>query len=431
MTRQVERLIPKLNDRDLINAFEFVASKFKPAKLTFSDRFGAVEGELLDQLKADGGYVLVGASLSLDSCSWSWNRKQDHESHDRLAQGWNPQAGQPDRSIVNAVTSTLDKALARPLYATDPENPPSTATSISQGAILIALEGAVAKLVDDTANYRKELDRSFAEKEKSLSDRIEEQRQAELDRLDEERRRHSDEAAQKQKLLDQRQLELDERQKKLDDRNNTHVRREIRSALMKLAQERLSNFSVSKATRTQYIAVHIVCVITITALAGASLYLGSSAFSPGDAAATADQNPYTSWLILAKSGLLAAVAIAIGTWYLKWLNRWLQRIADAEFRLQQFRLDIERASWLAETVLEWKSKTDEPFPDLLASRLSNGLFESSGSNPDDPRTPATQLAEALLGAASTTKIKLGDQELTFDRKGLRNLKSGPTQDRSE
>lgn len=76
---------------------------------------------------------------------------------------------------------------------------------------------------------------------------------------------------------------------------------------------------------------------------------------------------------------------------------------------------------MAETVLEWKSKVDEPFPDLLASRLSTGLFSTSQSEVDDPKTPASYLADALFGAASSAKIKIGDQEIVLDRKSIKKL----------
>ncbi|WP_141233409.1 hypothetical protein [Lysobacter antibioticus] len=195
------------------------------------------------------------------------------------------------------------------------------------------------------------------------------------------------------------------------------MRREIRSSLLDITKERLANFAVSKETRFQYFAVHGASLVGIALLFMTSLSYGARIV-------VGDKGYYyapESILLIIKSGLLAAAAVALGAWYLRWLNRWLQRIADAEFRLQQFRLDIERASWLAETVLEWKSTSQEPFPELLASRLSAGLFQSSASETEDPRTPAAHLADALLGAASSVKLKLGEQELNLDRKGVRSL----------
>jgi hypothetical protein len=96
-------------------------------------------------------------------------------------------------------------------------------------------------------------------------------------------------------------------------------------------------------------------------------------------------------------------------------------MADAEFKLQQFRLDIERASWLAETVLEWQTIAKEPFPELLAARLSTGLFEEVASDASGPKSPAAHLAEALLGSAASARLKLGEQELSLDRKSLNKL----------
>jgi len=289
----------------------------------------------------------------------------------------------------------------------------------SKKEILGALESAVTEILVNAAARRDQFDSDFSRKEEQLAQKLADQRRDELEQIAEKDKRLNDDLSARREGLDKREKGLSELQKKLDDRNNTHVRRDIRSSLLQLAKERLQNFSVSKETRIQYWAVHIVSVIGIVALSAASLMYGSELI-----AVYADGKSLAFAIALAiKSGLTAAAAITLGAWYLRWLNRWLQRIADAEFKLQQFRLDIERASWLAETVLEWKSSSTEPFPELLAARLSAGLFASAPSEVDDPQTPAAHLANALFGAAASAKIKIGDQEIVFDRKSITSLES--------
>lgn len=420
---QTTRMIPKLNDRDLISAFQAMASRFEGCKVRYADRLGAVDENGVEDLKSHGAYFLTNATLTAYGVNWLWERTSESSS-DKLTFSWNDRQGPPNRSHVAKFSAELDKSLVRPLLTAGEGDFSASADPATQREILLALEGTAAKVLTEAVEHRNDLDRRYAEKEQQLLARFEEQRRVEFDRLSEEKKRADETATSRRQLLDQKETELATRQKQLDDRNNTHVRREIRAALMSLVQGRLENFSVSRETRAQYWLVHFVCLAAIAGLTFAT-YTYSAGAVASDGSATSQQlaPDYFRWVALLKAAVFAAVAIAIGTWYVKWLNRWLQRIADAEFKLQQFRLDIERASWLAETVLEWKSITDEPFPDLLATRLSTGLFETGSTEADDPRTPASQLAEALIGAATTTKIKIGDQEITLDRKGVRKLQA--------
>lgn len=418
------RYIAKLADRDVIRALESVASKFNEhdVVITFQDQLGGLTDELLNQYRKQASYFLSGASLRIANVHWNWARlRVEHNDpnspkYDKLTFSYNPQLGQPDRSLIISVQGVLDAALSRPLVNAGGkvEDLPAYA---SHSEILHAMESAAAQVLTEATSHRQDLERAYLQKEDALIARVDELRQREIARIEEERVRVDKELEERKTSLDEKSHSLDELQKKLDDRNNTHVRRNIRESLLELTKERLANFTVSSETRLQYYAVHAVALLGLTFLAGGAFWYGANI-------ATAEQSAMFSpnAVVLAiKSALLAAAAVGLGSWYLGWLNRWLQRIADAEFKLQQFRLDIERASWLAETVLEWKATSPDPFPDLLASRLSAGLFHSQVSNSDDPKAPATHLAEALFGVASSAKLKLGNQELNLDRRAIKEL----------
>lgn len=279
------------------------------------------------------------------------------------------------------------------------------------------MQGVAADLIENTDRHRNSLTNEYLENERRRQEYFDSSLSEARKGLEDERSRLEEEFSKRHSLLDEKEVSLNELKKKLDDRNNTHVRREIRSSLLQLAKERLENFNLSGTTRKQYLMVNAASAAGFLLLAGASFYYGSKV------SVDSATHKYTEEAIalIIKSGSYAAAAIALGSWYLGWLNRWLQRIADSEFKLQQFRLDIERASWLAETVLEWKSSSEEPFPELLAARLSAGLFQSSGADADGPKTPASHLAEALFGAATSAKVRLGENEINYDRKGLQRL----------
>ena len=423
MTTTDKKPVPKLNDADVIRAFKSVISKHKNAgfNIQYQTLYGALTEEEVEKVRKLAGYNLTTVSLSEPPLHWTWKRttgdaNSPNPLHDALTTTWHEQQGPVDRDFALTVTASLDIALSRPIASVNPD----IAMLAPHSDVIHALESAAASVLAETAEYRQSLDKAYAEKENALNERLAQDRERELNRIEQERQRVDSDLSARSSALDERQQSLDGLQKRLDDRNNTHVRREIRASLLNLAKERLENFSISRQTRFQYVAVHVVSLLSLgTLLAG--VYRFSSLIVP-------DANGVYSATTIAlavKSALLAAAAIALGSWYLGWLNRWLQRIADAEFKLQQFRLDIERASWLAETVLEWKSTSEEPFPDLLATRLSTGLFTSTPTDFDDPKTPANHLAEALFGAASSAKLKLGDQEVSFDRKAIRNLEKHP------
>ncbi|HDS1321651.1 TPA: hypothetical protein UMV35_000301 [Stenotrophomonas maltophilia] len=413
--------IAKLDDRAIIEAVEKVQKEFpNQLEVHFIGQFGEVHGEEIAAYRESGSLSLIRVKLDFTECSWTWYRLGPPDSktypqaaeYDRIEFRGNQYNGltPQQRPVALAIDRTLKLALQLPLTEIDPSSPLSLATGRE---VLQALQTASQRLLTETAEHRTKLEIDFAAREAAREERFSQVRQQDEERLSQEREAAQVAHAERVAALDLREGELDSLKKTLDDRNNTHVRREIRSSLLDLTKERLLNFRVSPETRTQYILVHAVCS------AGILFLLGLAAVTAVKFDSTL---PPTAFALSAARSLLAgAAAIALGAWYLKWLNRWLQRIADAEFKLQQFRLDIERASWLTETVLEWNQSSKEPFPELLASRLSTGLFQSTKDDVEDPQTPASQLAEALLGSAASARLKIGDQELSLDRKGIRQL----------
>nr|WP_320010310.1 hypothetical protein [uncultured Desulfobulbus sp.] len=89
----------------------------------------------------------------------------------------------------------------------------------------------------------------------------------------------------------------------------------------------------------------------------------------------------------------------------------VQQHAQAEFRLKQFQLDIERASWLVETALDWDAKQDKELPNELLAGLSRNLFNFEDEKIDQVRHPVDELASALMGTASKVKLNLAGNQV--------------------
>ena len=125
-------------------------------------------------------------------------------------------------------------------------------------------------------------------------------------------------------------------------------------------------------------------------------------------------------MLTIKQVALTLGAVGLGFFYIRWLNRWFQQHAKVEFELKQFQLDIDRASWLVETALEWKTSEGDAIPDTLLTSLTRNLFSGDDREQSEQlKHPADILASALLGTASKAELKVGDSTLQFDGKELK------------
>jgi hypothetical protein len=134
------------------------------------------------------------------------------------------------------------------------------------------------------------------------------------------------------------------------------------------------------------------------------------------------QSPGTTpspWLIGRQIASILASTIS-ADFFIRRLNAAAQRLADDEFQTRKYELDFERARFVVEWALE-SSKEGKDVPQFLIERLSLGLFESQSTDAG-PATAADAVASALFGSAATAKLKLGDNEILLDRKGIGQLK---------
>ncbi len=116
----------------------------------------------------------------------------------------------------------------------------------------------------------------------------------------------------------------------------------------------------------------------------------------------------------------ALVSVAFGAtsiFFIRWHNSWFERHAAEEFRLKRLDLDIDRASWIVETALEWQNVSGgSTIPEGLLSKLAHGIFVEERN--EGAEHPAESLGRALLDSAKRVSLKTPIGEAEFDRKGL-------------
>lgn len=270
-------------------------------------------------------------------------------------------------------------------------------------ATLERLEALNENLIRDSEKFRKKVEKDYRD------------RSADLERkYDERSDQFNAEIEEKRNALIRREEKLAEKTKEIDDRQNTHVRRELRQQILEEIRNRTEEFKLTKGTNNLRWPIHIVCVLLVTVLGSSAFYYAVESIE----ALRLDQvNNLSLAVLVGKQLLLSGAFGASVIFYIRWMNTWFSQHASTEFQLRQFQLDIERASWVVETALEWKDAKGSTIPAELLGPISNNLFGSESSDTSD-LTPADELASALLGTASKVRLNVAGSELELDGKKL-------------
>ena len=120
------------------------------------------------------------------------------------------------------------------------------------------------------------------------------------------------------------------------------------------------------------------------------------------------------WLELGRLplGVLGFVLTAI--FYIRWNDQWFRQHAEQEFRLQQLALDVDRAGYATEMLLEWQEDKGSEMPAVMVDRLTTGLFTDQ-TKVERVRHPLEDAIAALLKAASNVRVDvpgIGEVSLT-------------------
>ena len=275
------------------------------------------------------------------------------------------------------------------------------------------LNAVLSRMTAVTAGMMEDLAKSQLVQEQRMAALMEEQK-VEL----EERKKQLD-AAHKVQLdeLDKRNDQLNAREEELDNATARSTRRKLRgditSALKENQEQEIIPESVRKVRKPiLWIAgVGILAPILFSAwafwqvtkipagLSGAALnwYLGS---------------------LLLRGSLGVAAAVAVGLYLLKYLRNIEAEAGRRALSLEQNLFDIDRASWVIETVMELKEEegmTSVPGPWLTG--VTRGLFQYHKED-EAERGPVDALV-GLMGSGMALKLNNGDSEVSFDPKASR------------
>jgi|TARA_A100001518_G_C1223700_1_gene69737 uncharacterized membrane protein (DUF485 family) len=274
-------------------------------------------------------------------------------------------------------------------------------------ATLSRLEELNEKLIFDSHEYRKNLETEHLSKLHALEEAFSTREQE----LTKNHQRLSEQ-------LQEKEQAFEERKKELDSKSNTHARRQIRKDIISEIKKRQTEFKLTSGTnslRTPVAASMLGLIVLFIALAGFSIRDFYHALTLNDTSAL--------WIPGLKQVIYSFGAVGSILFYIRWQNRWFEQHSLAEFQLKQLELDMERASWIVETSLEWNDAKGNPIPPELLDSLSRNLFTPQGEKVESLVHPADQLASAIMGTASMVKLKTGNTEVEIDPRKLRRVKT--------
>lgn len=406
-----ELWISPLTDKQIVGIFGQLNKQFPDTSVSVNDGLKSyrmsgdgVDENAVSDFKKSTGFSIASANLSLNGFSISYNRH-----HNQVTPNANLTF-----SYNNNNPADFDNIRALKIEATKRfGQPPSIQTEVPADYDTISrfmqIETALGGAVDAFSKLQSEFHRKNEE--------LREDHQANVNSLKEQL---AEERSNWQHEIGEQRRELEAARRALDDRSNTHARREIRKDIKSDIDSSFEKKLFSDATVEQrkpvraafWLGTVFLGVISfISLLPTLGIPNGPSSIPTGS----------DLWLAYAKSTLTGFGAVGFLAFYIKWETSWTAIQGEYERNLATARIDIDRASWVTESVLEWQREAGErEMPNQLLESFTRRLFdwdgrlEASHSNADD-------LASAIIGSAARVNIGADGASVELDRKGVKKL----------
>ena len=267
---------------------------------------------------------------------------------------------------------------------------------------LARLEALTQRIVEETHDYRIQLDTETAEHKRALTTAFDEKVKA-LDVQYEER----------SAAVEARAQELDKLRRDLDDRGARHARRQQSRELQEKLSSRSKKFELTSETQHKRRSIHAIFVLLL--VMSGSLIARSLLFP-----ATTTEG-VALWLELGRLPLGVLGFALTSIFYIRWNDQWFRQHANQEFRFQQLALDVDRAGYAVEMLMEWQEEKGSEMPAVFVDRLTTGLFTDQTTEAR-VRHPTEDVTSALLKASSGVRLDVpGVGEATVTGRGFRKL----------
>jgi uncharacterized membrane protein (DUF485 family) len=412
--------ISRLKDKAIIDCFKEIAKEVENRNPTATlELIGSIQiefdplaeedsGELLALLKKNSG-LIFNAYFSAGGLSVTINRggRNDPKSPytDELTLRTNSNCSLSDSEKLE-IADILTKKL-RPIdkgrtVGNKSSREQEELASIHEST-LSRLEQLSEKVISDTLEHRNKLDEAYNSKVSVVEEKLQAKEQDLNNKFNETNEQFKN-----------KERDFEKKKNELDDKSNTHARRQIRKDIIAEIKKRQAEFKLTDGTnklRWPVALAMLGLIVVFVFLAGYSIREFYQEINGTDIKVL--------WIAGAKQLIYSFGAIGSIIFYIRWQNRWFEQHSIAEFHLKKLELDMERASWIVETSLEWNDAKGNAIPTELLESLSRNLFTEQNEQAENLLHPADQLASALMGSASLVKLKAGDAEIEIDPRKLK------------
>ena len=289
-------------------------------------------------------------------------------------------------------------------------------------SVVDIFQAELASLTNQYSQILTGLDAERAESRKAFEEErqkaAEEYKKAMRDIKDEDITRRHEFASHKSKEEKKLQIKIDglnKREESLDDRQYMHSRRELRNQITKNFKDRVGQPVVSKpAWYIQWL------IFGMTLIAG--IAAGYFSFESYQDLLTVEYSAEDQWKTISISFRSAALTIAAVVFVFYAIN-WLKGIYIDHVRTdrgnESYGNDIDRASFVIETILEVGEKEKAVVPVTWIAGVCRNLFTEKGNDSYDTTSP--NLATILLESISGAKFRSDGAEINLNRRDARKL----------
>lgn len=209
----------------------------------------------------------------------------------------------------------------------------------------------------------------------------------------------------------EREAELERRREELNDREPQHERRRLREHLTARLQSTITEPPPTTGRRERYSHYLYLAAAAVFILISIQLSLSGEFRSTSGSAAF--------WALSAKS-LVAGIVGAALTWAgLAGLRTSAVAAREYEQTIQRYAFDMDRASWVVETILQMNSVEKSEVPDEWLEAVCRDLFTSTDARAEEKRS--LEAFAALFDATAKARLGTNGIEFEIDRKGARKL----------
>ncbi|WP_443750706.1 hypothetical protein [Asticcacaulis solisilvae] len=266
------------------------------------------------------------------------------------------------------------------------------------------------KMLRETDELRISNEKAISLRRAELESDIEKQKRKMLSELETEKN--------KNKAEDRRLSEL---QKSLDNRSHMHARRDMRNNITSELRLRLQKPSVSEEIKSHRNKFSTTCLIMI-AVFFASFVVSAIEFY--NVTSIGSQNTNVIITVSIRLALSFFAFAGMGFYFLGWLRQTHNDDLRTERDLERYLYDVDRSSWIIETVLEARSKESEDgkqaeIPSEWISGVTHGLFAKSEEKQEGDK--AMEILASLFNFSANAKFGPQGPEFELNKGGLKKL----------